>query len=236
MMNEAPLRGGRVTPGVVRVGETVRRPPGDNSRFVRQLLKQLEESGFDAAPRYLGNDERGREMFSFLSGEVPADLDPAIPDEALVAAARLIRSFHDATAGLTLAAGQQVVCHHDLSPCNFVFRSGLPVGIIDFDAAAPGERLEDVGMALFLWLNLGADGPQPVEQARRIGLFCRAYGVEPTREVVDAITDAVRANVEQLRAESRTVNADWWQEQLDWLMQQREELTKALRASPQPLG
>jgi aminoglycoside phosphotransferase (APT) family kinase protein len=229
-MNEAPLGGGRVTPGVVRVGETVRRPPRENSRFVGELLEHLEAHGFDAAPRYLGTDERGREMFSFLSGDVPADLDPAIPDEALVAAARLIRGFHDATAGTTLAADQQVVCHHDLSPCNFVFRSGLPVGIIDFDAAAPGERREDVGMGLFLWLNLGTDGPEVAEQARRINLFCRAYGIEPAQEVIKAIMDAVRANVEQLRAESRTVNADWWQEQLDWLTQQQEELAQTLRA------
>jgi aminoglycoside phosphotransferase (APT) family kinase protein len=39
-------------------------------------------------------------------------------------------------------------------------REGKPVGIIDFDAAAPGERLQDVGYALFLWLNLGSDGRQ----------------------------------------------------------------------------
>ena len=41
-------------------------------------------------------------------------------------------------------------------PCNFVFRDGRPVGIIDFDAAAPGPRLRDVGYAIFLWLNLGS--------------------------------------------------------------------------------
>jgi Ser/Thr protein kinase RdoA (MazF antagonist) len=233
-MNETPLGGARVTTGVVRVGETVRRPPYKNSRFVRELLEHLEGRGFDAAPRYLGTDERGREMFSFLSGKVPPDLDPAIPDEALVAAARLIRSFHDATVGMTLAAGRQVVYHRDLSPCNFVFRSGLPVGIIDFDAAAPGERLEDVGMALFLWLNLGTDAPQVAAQARRIALFCRAYGIEPNQDVIEAITNAVRANVEQLRAESRNAT-DWWQEQLDWLTQRREELAQALQAIPQPL-
>jgi aminoglycoside phosphotransferase (APT) family kinase protein len=44
-------------------------------------------------------------------------------------------------------------------------REGKPVGIIDFDAAAPGERLQDVGYALFLWLNLGSDGPPVTKYA-----------------------------------------------------------------------
>lgn len=230
-MNEFPLTGGRVTQGVIRVGDTVRRPLRDNSQLVRTLLKQLDERGFDAAPRYLGADERGREIFSFVQGEVPPDLDPAIPDETLAAAARLIRRFHDATAGSALARGQEVVCHNDLSPCNFVFRAGAPVGIIDFDAAAPGERLQDLGTALFLWLNLGTDGPQLTEQARRIELFCRAYGVQANQEVIEAIIAAVSANVEQLRAENRVSDAEWWQEQLDWLKQRRGELAEALRVA-----
>jgi aminoglycoside phosphotransferase (APT) family kinase protein len=159
-MEEVPLHNGRVTEDVVRVGDTVRRPFQRNSLLVRALLTQLHERGFDAAPRYLGSDEQGREVFSYLPGEVPPELDPAIADETLAAAGRLIRRFHDATAGTEIAAGYEVVCHNDLSPCNFVLREGKPVGIIDFDAAAPGERLQDVGYALFLWLNLGSDGRQ----------------------------------------------------------------------------
>jgi|SRR5579872_1407909 len=229
-MEEVRLTGGRVTQGVVRVGGTVRRPPRANAQLVRVLLTQLEERGFAGAPRHLGTDDRGREIFSFLPGRVPLDLDPTIPDEALLAAARLIRRFHDATADTALAAGHEVVCHNDLSPCNFVFRDGVPAGIIDFDAAAPGTRLQDLGMALFLWLNLGTDGPELAEQARRIGLFCRAYGTRADREVVGAIIAAVGANLEQLR-DSRPSDAEWWQEQLDWLEQRRRELVTALRVT-----
>src|SRR5438105_3605697 len=96
-VREAPLTGGRVTPGVVRVGDTVRRPMKASSDFVRSLLALLVERGFDAAPRYLGRDERDREIFTFLEGEVPVELEADLPDEALVAAARLIRCYHDAT-------------------------------------------------------------------------------------------------------------------------------------------
>jgi Ser/Thr protein kinase RdoA (MazF antagonist) len=119
----------------------VRRPVQANSAFVRRLLATLDEEGFDGAPRYLGRDVRGREMFSLIAGDVPPDLDPRIPDSTLAVAGRLIRHFHDATAGSELAEAHEVVCHNDLSPCNFVFRGGKPIGIIDFDAAAPGDRL-----------------------------------------------------------------------------------------------
>jgi hypothetical protein len=223
--NEIPLSGGRVTKGVVRVGGTVRRPPRPNSSFVRTLLAHLDERGFEAAPRYLGSDEQGRECYSFQPGEVPAELDATISDETLAAAARLIRRFHDATAGSELAGEAEVVCHNDLSPCNFVFRDGRPVGIIDFDAAAPGRRLQDVGYAIFLWLNLGTDGPSADKQARRIEIFCRAYGIEANDEVIEAIVHAVGTNIERLRAEGRSADVEWWQAQLEWLYRHRSELS-----------
>lgn len=54
-MDEVPLEGGRVNVGgVVRVGDTVRRPLRENSPFVHELLLQLERAGFDGAPRFLG--------------------------------------------------------------------------------------------------------------------------------------------------------------------------------------
>lgn len=223
-MDEVRLHGGRVTEGVVRVGDTVRRPQKANTAFVRDLLSYLDEQGFDGAPRSLGADELGRETFSYLPGEAPAELDPDLSDGALVKAARLIRRFHDATAGSPLAGDQETVCHNDLSPCNFVFRDGHPIGIIDFDAAAPGSRFDDLGYAIFLWLNLGTDGRDPDEQARRIQLFCEAYLVNADRRIVDAILDAVASNVKRLEDQARHADAEWWQRQLDWVTKHRDEL------------
>jgi Ser/Thr protein kinase RdoA (MazF antagonist) len=220
-MNEIPLTGGRVTEGVVRVGETVRRPRKANAELVRALLLQLDSAGFEAAPRYLGRDDQGREILSFLEGDVPSNLDPALSDEALTAAAHLIRRFHDATAGSEISGDEEVVCHNDLSPCNFVFQAGLPTGLIDFDAAAPGDRLHDLGYALFLWLNLGYDGVGLNEQARRLAVFCRAYGVEPSTAIVDAILGAVAENVEDLRT-APALGLEWWQKQLEWLGEHRD--------------
>jgi len=102
-MGEVPLSGGRITEGVVRVAETVRRPPQPNSELVRALLERLTDLDLEIAPRYLGVDEQNREIFSHLAGEVPDDLDAGFDDATLVAAARLIRRFHDATAGSGLA-------------------------------------------------------------------------------------------------------------------------------------
>lgn len=105
----------------------------------------------------------------------------------------------------------------DLSPCNTVFRAGVPVALIDFDNAAPGTRLEDLGYALFLWLNLGTDGLDAREQSRRIGVFCDAYGIAAGPEIVEAIRAAVALNLERLRRERRVADDEWWQAQLGWI-------------------
>jgi hypothetical protein len=42
MPGETALTGGRLTPGVVRVGDTVRRPTGPHWLFVHALLAHLE--------------------------------------------------------------------------------------------------------------------------------------------------------------------------------------------------
>src|ERR687889_931082 len=99
-VTEFPLAGGQQTPGVVRVGRTVRRPMGPNAPFVHDLLRYLEAVGFDGAPRLLGVDERGREVLTFVEGEVPHDPDGYRPSEIrLVKSAAMIRRLHDVTAG-----------------------------------------------------------------------------------------------------------------------------------------
>jgi Ser/Thr protein kinase RdoA (MazF antagonist) len=227
---EQPLRGGRLSSGVVRVGNTVRRPPQPNSYYVRRLLRHLELNGFDGAPRYLGLDERGRETFTFIAGTVPADLDAHLSDAVLEAAARLIRRYHDATAGAAITGCEEVACHNDLSPCNFVFRNGVPVAVIDFDSAAPGSRWSDVGYAVFLWLNLGTDGRDPAEQARRMIIFCDAYHVAPGPVLLDAIDGAVCSSIERLQRARRAGDVEW-STQLEWLREHAVELRRALEVA-----
>jgi hypothetical protein len=177
-----PLVGGWATEGVVRVGATVRRPAGSNSRFVAELLLHLEQAGFDGAPRFLGYDERGRETLTFIEGDVPSDCRSIVwTDDQLTASMQLLRSLHDQTAGSEIADGAEVVCHNDYGPWNLVWRAERPVAIIDFDKASPGRRLDDLGYAAWKHLNLGLIDVPVSEQRRRLGLLVGSYGARTER-------------------------------------------------------
>ena len=99
---EVELPRGDVTEGVVRVGDTVRRPHQDTSDAVAAYLGHLESVGFDRAPRHLGRDEKGRDVLTYLEGDVPGDYDIpqwAARDQALPGVAQLVRALHDASEG-----------------------------------------------------------------------------------------------------------------------------------------
>jgi hypothetical protein len=66
---EIHLVGGLQSSGIVRVGDTVRRPLHRSSEFVHALLRHFESVGFTGAPRLLGIDEHGREILSYVEGE-----------------------------------------------------------------------------------------------------------------------------------------------------------------------
>jgi hypothetical protein len=73
--HESDLAGGASGIRVVRVGHTVRRPLHRNSAFVHALLLHLEAVGFEGAPRFLGIDEEGREILSYVEGRVYPGVD-----------------------------------------------------------------------------------------------------------------------------------------------------------------
>lgn len=189
--DEIPLTGGWVTTGVVRVGDTVRRPPALNAALVHRLLADLEAIGFPSAPRFLGLDTQGREVLTFIEGEVHSDSRAKVwGDAQLEGTARLLRRFHDATARLDIAADAEVICHNDFGPWNLIWRDGLPVAIIDFDNAAPGARLEDLGYAIWKHLNLGLVELPAGEQRRRLQRMAATYGVPADEDLLAAIAGA----------------------------------------------
>ena len=63
------LLSGRTTPDVVRMADTVRRPPAWNARFALGLLRHLEAVGLDGTPRALGCGERARDVLSWMPGD-----------------------------------------------------------------------------------------------------------------------------------------------------------------------
>jgi Phosphotransferase enzyme family len=209
MTPETILTGGRTTSGVVRMGATVRRPRQPNDALATALLKHLERAGFDGAPRYLGVDEADRNILTFIDGEVPPELGWH-SDDVLRAAAGLVRRYHDATMGFPGLAAADVVCHNDLSPCNAVFRGGLPVALIDFDTAAPGPRLHDLGYAAWLWLDLGSEHSDGNAQWRRLRLFAQAYGfIGDVAELAVAMLARQQLLVEEAPSQGRLETAEW---------------------------
>ena len=90
-----------VTEGIVRIGDTVRRPLRPFSLTVQAYLAHLRDAGFTGAPLPLGVDDQGREVLSFVPGVVHRHPLPpeAAGDDVLVALAGLIRALHEASAG-----------------------------------------------------------------------------------------------------------------------------------------
>jgi aminoglycoside phosphotransferase (APT) family kinase protein len=227
---EIPLLGGCRTAGVVRVGDTVRRPTGPRSPFVHDLLRHLEAVDFAAAPRLLGVDEQGREVLSFVEGEVPHErAGHGLSDARLANAAALIRRLHDATEGSHLAADAEVVAHNELGPHNTVFSGEEPVAFIDWDDAAPGTRLFDLANAVWSFADVGEGGGPLAEQARRVRLMCDAYGWEDT----DAIVDGIRADLKRALANheraGREKAADIFREMVSWIDAHGEKLKRLAR-------
>jgi len=200
---EVALTGGRSTAGVVRVGDTVRRPVGPHSPFVHRLLRLLEEKRVDAAPRFHGLDEDGREILAFRDGWVPPNLEwRCWHNDQIVAAASIVRRLHDATEGSPLAEAPLVACHGDLGPCNFVFVDGRPRFVIDFDRAHPDTRKSDVAYMAWLWLVGREDEPGVPPLARRLSqltLLLDAYGLD------DRIGFATAIEIEQRELLARAV-------------------------------
>lgn len=194
---EIPLEGGRLTKGVVRVGDTVRRPARESSPFVARLLAHFEVLGVPWAPRYLGRDAHGRDTLSYLPGSVPTRWRD-FSDEQVRGAGALLRAFHDATRGSILAGEFPVVCHHDLGPNNTVFDGETPTALIDFDLAAPGQPLEDLGYSAWAWcISSKPERQLLAAQARQVRVLVDGYGglggAHP-EDMVDAILEQQREN------------------------------------------
>ena len=215
-----------MTSGMVRRGDRLLRPVGPWSPAVHEYLRYLEAAGFGGSPRVLGT-QGNREVLTFIDGDVANDpswepgrghrLPPhARTEAALRGAAELIGRLHRASAGFRPAITRyrfrpsppkagQILSHGDLGPWNTVYRDGMPVAFIDWDAAGPIEPLADLAAAAWAFVPLAPPGqlaeagfdPLP-DLPSRLRLFVDAYGLADRKTILAALRRCKRDEPEAL--------------------------------------
>ena len=216
---------------IVRVGDTVRRPAGWWTPAVQSVLAHLQDVGFEYSPRPAGTDGEGREVLSYIAGESGAVGWHRIHSEqGLCRFATLLRQYHDAVRGFRPAPGaewavqpsdpQEIICHNDFGPWNIVYDGDEPVGILDWDFAAPGPCRNDVAYALEYAVPFRDDATalswhhfeEVPDRRRRLEVFAEAYGLTTTAGLVDQVIarqELTIVHVEELAARELEPQATW---------------------------
>ncbi len=208
---EEVLTGGNVS-NVYRSGNTVRRELKSGSHKIHRLLKHLENKGFSYAPKFLGIDEKGREVLSFIEGE--AGNYPLKQymwsDDVLIEIGKMLRLYHDSVSDFSFDDSWksidntpkpfEVLCHNDFAIYNIIFNDERPIGIIDFDVAAPGPRLWDIAYTLYTCVPLSrfylsetgekiyynsSQHAQHIKQ--RVKFFFDSYGEEAEEDYLEMV-------------------------------------------------
>ena len=216
---------------IVRVGDTVRRPAGWWTPTTQSLLQHLHDVGFPYSPRPGGIDADGREVVSYIAGESGATGWHRIQSErGLRRFATLLREYHEAVRdfrpdpevewAVRPSVPHELICHNDFGPWNVVYSGDEPVGILDWDFAAPGPRKNDVAYALeyavpvrddataLSWHHF-ADVP---DRLARLEVFAGAYGLSTTAGLIDDVIARQRltiAHVEELAGRGLEPQATW---------------------------
>lgn len=192
--------------GIVRIGNTIRRPARPSSQTIQALLCHLKAQGFTGAPEALGFDEQGREILSYVPGSTEHYPWRAFvySEGNLYRVARLLREYHEATLGFRapgvatwlaeIPGVAEVICHGDIGPYNTIYAEKEAVAFVDFETAAPGPRLWDLAFAAYRFAPL-CELSNIVEVsdayldsvAQRIRRFCDYYGLAETVGLLDTV-------------------------------------------------
>ena len=213
---EPEILSGGSTNLVEKIGKVVHRKVKGHP-MLHEYLLFLEKEGMPGVPRFLGLDEQGREMLTYLPGKTmgpdyPYDHPCLHSDQTLCDMARFMRKLHDISAGFLPRAIEggwtnpyfpkgehETICHSDAAIWNFVFVNDRVSGLFDFDQAYPGTRCWDLTSTLFssaLPLYNGYESSKHApETRRRIKLFFGAYGMECSSDIMALIIDFLQRNV-----------------------------------------
>ena len=227
---------------------TVRRPRNPWTETVHALLRHLRAAELPV-PEPLGIDEHV-EYVSLVPG---LDGDAAWPDGVSVDGARslgqLLRRVHDATADWTPPAGATwsvphgagaVICHGDPKPANAAWVDGRAAGLFDWDAARPGDPIDDLAYALLWTVPLNGDPsilvtePEAALRRERAAALLDGYGWTEPFDVVELALRrhelAIR-EVEWLGAQGHEPHAEWLAQ--GWPRRWRDDLGALHRAGRQ---
>jgi Phosphotransferase enzyme family len=250
-----------MTQGIVRRGDRLWRPMGPWSAAVHEYLRHLQSAAFAGAPRLLGV-EGDREVLTYIDGEVAMDPDwqpgrghrlpsYARTETCLIGVARLLRQLHEAAAGFAPndvdyrfhphpPRQGEIVSHGDLGPWNTVYRNGMPVAFIDWDAAGPIEPVVDLAAAAWTFVPLAP--PRRLREAgfdplpdltARLRLFVDAYGLSERRAILPALGRWKLIEVERIKywpvdAAGAAGALDHYANELRWLQEISTDLERAL--------
>lgn len=190
---------------------------------MRQLLLNLEQSGFGGAPRVVGSGPDGGVVLTWIEGWVPTDLEAWKLDlNALESVGELLRSYHDHVRGFRPDAGfeegpqevaeGQIVCHGDVAPRNTVFREGRAVAFIDWDGIWVSEPMWDLAHAVWQFGPVCADGdllvqdwPAPPDRSERIAALVGGYRLDTSQaqclaDMVVEVIAGIRRSVDRKAA------------------------------------
>jgi len=204
---EITLPGGNVG-GAVRIGNTVRRRTGPWTPAVHALLDYLAPR-VPHIPRVVGLDEQGREVLSYLPGQVVdtgtgAD---ALSVEQLISVVRWTRAFHGAVAGFAHpgpwrffpVARPTLIGHNDIAPYNVCFAGDELVGVFDWDLAGPSTPLLELAFIAWncvpLWRDIG-----PGAAAARLAVISATYGGPGAGEILHAVPHRIQTMLDGIPA------------------------------------
>jgi Ser/Thr protein kinase RdoA (MazF antagonist) len=204
--------------------------------------------GFDGAPRVMGFDSRGREILSYIPGDVPDGAGPdVVTERALSEVGCLLGRYHEAVSGFSLPPGVEwhgggdgpgpgeVVCHNDLAPRNTVFRRGIPVAFVDFDLASPAPPAWDVVHLAWQFVPLAADEgcarqgwTSPPDRPRRLRVLCDGYGLSDQDrrrfpELLARRMETTASGIEALATEGVSAHRRWVEEDVPTMVRADRE-------------
>ncbi|OJJ21153.1 hypothetical protein BKI52_11330 [marine bacterium AO1-C] len=207
------LQDGQSTSGslntVTRIGDTIRRSMHEWTPTVTHFLDYLVQKGIKEVPTSLGIDTQGREIQTFIIGEVALRPWPSIlkMNEGLEIITRFVKRYHTVQVEVDYVPPKDavwyapdaryqpgdIIRHGDLGPWNTLWTGSTLQGVIDWDFIEPGKPIEDLAQLAWYWVPLrGAQGWQEAgfEQApnyqMRLTTICETYGVNRA-DLIDAV-------------------------------------------------